>query len=236
MAKAVVFDVGGVLLVPDFEMVAAALTDVGLELDRARRDEAHYRAMFEVDEPGRRDFLAAYSIGYLGTFEIPAARYDDAADALASLLKAPAIDFWSAPVKGARETLSALSADGVPIAIVSNSDGTVESSLLRKELCQVGVGRFTAVAAIVDSALVGRSKPDGRIFEPAISALGVEPSETIYVGDSERIDVAAALDAGIAPVHFDPYRLCRHPTGHDHVVALDEVRSLISGCVSSADA
>ena len=96
------------------------------------------------------------------------------------------------------------------------------------EICQVGDGPFTSVAAIVDSTVVGVAKPDPRIFLPALAALGASPSDALYVGDSERFDVRSAELAGIRPVHFDPFQLCRNPTAHAHVDALAEVRLLLS--------
>ena len=109
------------------------------------------------------------------------------------------------------------------MAIVSNADGTVEASLKRQGLCQVGEGPLTSVEAIVDSAVVGWSKPDARIFGPALDALGVKAEESVYLGDSEKIDVRAALNAGVAPLHFDPYSLCRNPTAHRHIASLSDV-------------
>ena len=49
------------------------------------------------------------------------------------------------------------------------------------------------------SADLGFAKPDPRIFWRACESLGLEPSECLYVGDSEEIDGLGARRAGL---HF----------------------------------
>ncbi len=44
-------------------------------------------------------------------------------------------------------------------------------------------------------------------------------SEVVHVGDRVVTDVDGAHAAGIAPVHLDPYRLCR-ASDHRHVRTL----------------
>jgi len=225
---AVIFDVGGVLLVPNGSMIAATLAKAGIAFDESRLLAAHYFAIYEFDSPTPADFLLAYATGYLRALRIPEIQRAEAMSALTALMVLPAIELWSELVPGAKEALSMLSSAGVPTAIVSNSDGTVQASLLRRRLCQVGAGELTPVAAIIDSAIVGWSKPDARIFAPALETLGVDPAEAFYVGDSERIDVAGALAAGVNPVHFDPYSLCRNPAAHEHLDSLGDIASLLS--------
>jgi putative hydrolase of the HAD superfamily len=57
---------------------------------------------------------------------------------------------------------------------------------------------------IVDSHLVGLSKPDPAIFRHALGLLGVEPEEAVFVGDSYAHDALAALAAGMRAVLIDP--------------------------------
>ena len=75
------------------------------------------------------------------------------------------------------------------------------------DLCQVGPGALTEVAAIVDSSVEGVAKPDPRIFQPALDALGTDPSRTLYVGDTVHADVHGADAAGMPVVQLDPYDL-----------------------------
>jgi putative hydrolase of the HAD superfamily len=78
------------------------------------------------------------------------------------------------------------------------------------------------VAAIVDSRVFGLEKPDPRILAHALEAVGADASEATHVGDSVRSDVRGAERAGITPVHYDPYGLCR-ASDHRHVRALAEL-------------
>ena len=52
----------------------------------------------------------------------------------------------------------------------------------------------------MDSAVVGAEKPDRRIFEAALSAVGVAPAEALFVGDSLTRDMAGALALGMPHV------------------------------------
>jgi FMN phosphatase YigB (HAD superfamily) len=57
---------------------------------------------------------------------------------------------------------------------------------------------------IVDSARVGLSKPDPRIFMTAVEALGIKPACAVMVGDSLARDMAGARAAGIAHIWLTP--------------------------------
>jgi putative hydrolase of the HAD superfamily len=57
---------------------------------------------------------------------------------------------------------------------------------------------------IVDSARVGISKPDPRIFMKAAAALGIEPGRAVMVGDSLARDMVGARAAGMAHIWLTP--------------------------------
>jgi FMN phosphatase YigB (HAD superfamily) len=99
----------------------------------------------------------------------------------------------------------------VRVAVVSNSDGTVA-----EELATAGFdGLFEAV---VDSHLVGVSKPDPRIFAIALERLGVPAASTWYVGDSPHHDLRGASAAGLAQIILvDPLGLHQPRVGEDPV-------------------
>ncbi len=50
---------------------------------------------------------------------------------------------------------------------------------------------------VVDSTVVGISKPEAGIFHAALSRLGVSPEEAIYVGDTYSDDVVGAKGVGM---------------------------------------
>lgn len=83
--------------------------------------------------------------------------------------------------------------DRYRLGVVSNFYGNVAA------LCEeAGIARFFDV--ILDSARVGRMKPDPAIFHMAVEALRVEPEETIFVGDSYERDMMPARKAGMKTV------------------------------------
>jgi FMN phosphatase YigB (HAD superfamily) len=79
------------------------------------------------------------------------------------------------------------------LGLVSNFYGNLTA------VCDdVGLSAFFNV--IVDSTQVGHSKPDPRIFETALAALGVSPRDAVFVGDSLRRDMAGARGLGMSHV------------------------------------
>ena len=110
---------------------------------------------------------------------------------------------------------------------MSNSDGTAEEQLRQHRIGQVGPGEGVEVAVITDSAVVGLAKPDPRVFDSALVALGLPPERIAYVGDSVRYDVLGCEAAGIAPVHFDPYQICQSGHEHRHVETIVELLDIL---------
>lgn len=49
---------------------------------------------------------------------------------------------------------------------------------------------------VIESSVVGVRKPDPAIFRLGVKALGLEPSETIMIGDSEEKDILPAASIG----------------------------------------
>jgi HAD superfamily hydrolase (TIGR01509 family) len=83
------------------------------------------------------------------------------------------------------EALSAIHAMGIKAALVSNIHFD-----LRPELAEQGI--LDLLDAVVLSFEHGIQKPDPRMFELALDALGVTPSEAVMVGDTPRSDGGAA--------------------------------------------
>ncbi len=216
---AILLDVGGVLLVPHADPIGATL---GVSVSPEAAERAHYEGTRALDacegsQPAERDaYLEAY-VGSLGVHE------ERAVPKLQALFSASNLELWRQPVRGSIQALRQLEMAGHQLAIISNSDGTVEEQLRRGQICQVGEGLGVPVLAIIDSAVVGVSKPAAEIFRHAIDPLGVAPEGCIYIGDTVRYDVAGARAAGIRPVHFDPYSLCPAREDHDHIRHLEEL-------------
>lgn len=201
---AVLFDAGGVLVLPDPAVLAPALHPYGGTAEVARHERAHYGAMAaKARARDAEDTWASYDLAYVRLVGVPS---HDEAEAAFVLGRTRHAHLWRAPVAGARDGLAALHAAGVPIGVVSNASGQIASVLARVGICQVGAGSGVPVRVVVDSHDVGVAKPDPAIFRPALDALrGIKPGRIAYVGDSVSTDVAAARAAGMVPVLVDPY-------------------------------
>ncbi len=68
------------------------------------------------------------------------------------------------------------------------------------ELEIADLARFFSVRVL--SSQVGVKKPDARIFSAALQALGVEPTEAVYVGDNPENDLVGARNAGMRCIMF----------------------------------
>jgi putative hydrolase of the HAD superfamily len=220
---AVVFDAGGVLLLPDAEAGRAAIATLDCESTPEDWRRAHYATLPLLDQMQTIDWLAHHR-AMAALIGVPDERLDAAAALIEDVMTGAA---WVA-VPGAADALRALSGAGYQLAVVSNAWGTVAQWLEQHGVCSVEAGDLPQVATVIDSHLVGIEKPDPRIFQLAIDELGVPPERSLYVGDSIRFDVAGATRAGLHPVHLDPYGFCDGP--HRDVTDLAELTSwLVDG-------
>jgi putative hydrolase of the HAD superfamily len=223
MIEAILLDAGGVLILPDELAVASALAAVGVQIDRSLLARAHYAGIHAVDEDATTEVdWKAYNRAYVRELGITGSLAEAAREALDRAFIG--MD-WIVVVESSLRALSALASRGLGLAIVSNSDGTVERVLRETRLAQVGLGEGAEVVAVVDSHHVGVEKPDPRIFEIALEKIGVAADRAIHVGDSVRFDVAGSRAAGVRPVHLDPYGFCSLDD-HEHITSLAEVMQL----------
>jgi putative hydrolase of the HAD superfamily len=229
-------DAGGVMIFPQPDLLRPRLQQVGLSLAIASFERAHYRAMVAQDlavtPPVAGTWWREYLVGYLAACGVAEERCRDLA---AEVAAATAGRAWTHVGTGVMPGLRALASLGLPMGVVSNSDGTVQAELRRLGVCYTLDGRQpdaeqegVRVGVVIDSAVVGVAKPDPAIFSIALQALGVPTSETVlHVGDSLRYDVAGALAAGLQPVHLDPHGLCPAPDGHPHIRTLTELARIL---------
>ncbi len=219
--QAVVFDIGGVFLIPHHEPVRAALAESGLDVtpDEQAFHEAHHRGVraiaeavrdqeIEPDE-GTVDVWRTYDGAYFSTVGIADHDLGTAAAARQRQRSQGVSNVWSQPMA---ENIAAFHrlAEARPDlrrAIVSNNDGTAEQQMLEHSVCQVGPGRLPSVEVLVDSGVIGIAKPDPAIFEPVHELLPVDPANMLYIGDTFQSDVLGAEAAGMQVVQLDPYDL-----------------------------
>jgi putative hydrolase of the HAD superfamily len=94
-------------------------------------------------------------------------------------------------------TLRALCAVGLRAAVVTNGNQDQQVSKIRK----IGLEPF--LDEVFSSGMTGHAKPDPEAFLVPCRRMGVPPAKTLYVGDSQVVDVAGARGAGLQAMHLD---------------------------------
>jgi FMN phosphatase YigB (HAD superfamily) len=215
---AVLFDAGGVLVLPDPTVLGPLLSPFGGSMDVERHRRAHYAGMAAKSRADSAEHdWAAYNEVYVTTVGVEAEHVDHAAEVLDQTRTA---HLWRWPVPETLRALAVLSRAGVPMGVVSNASGQIEAELRRSGICQAGPGTGVRMRVVVDSHVVGVAKPDPAIFDHALPHFAeIERSRILYVGDSVVMDVVSATGAGLHPVLVDPY--------DDHVGAeFERIRSV----------
>jgi len=97
--------------------------------------------------------------------------------------------------EGVAEALETLHRAGVQMGVIADTHLT--GRLMRRVLAGVGLAGF--FGPIICSCDLGIQKPDGRVFERALRALGMDHSEhpaILYVGDNVGKDILGATAFG----------------------------------------
>jgi HAD superfamily hydrolase (TIGR01509 family) len=206
--RAVLFDMGGTLVHPDWERLAqvasagAGRAFVADELGRKFKemmcavDAALQRGEPPAEDTKKRNWVFRRVYRALDI--------DDATcESLSVQIDATHAErhLWSAPDAEAARVLASLKESGLRIAVISNTeDGRLE------ELLDL-VGLKSHFDFFIDSYIVGRRKPDAAIFQLALARLEIEPHEAVYVGDSYGHDALPALAIGMRAILLDPLGL-----------------------------
>lgn len=98
--------------------------------------------------------------------------------------------------------LETLRAGGLRLGLVSNA--FTPGALMRRTLDALGLASFFEVA--VFSSEIGVRKPQPRIYQAALDALGVRPDEAVFIGDRLREDVEGPGALGMRTVLSHEYR------------------------------
>lgn len=217
---AVIFDAGGVLVLPDPTVLAPLLSYFGASSETERHRRAHYAGMkAKSDADASESHWDVYDDAYVASVGVDPAERAEAAEVLG---RTRYHHTWRWVIPESRRALDRLAEADVPMGVVSNASGQIEA-MLRRHTCQVGPGRHVEMRVIVDSHVVGVAKPDPAIFDHALPAFGpLERQRIAYVGDSVTMDVAAASAAGLHPFLLDPYD-DHAGADFDRVSSLDEL-------------
>jgi HAD superfamily hydrolase (TIGR01509 family) len=126
-------------------------------------------------------------------------------------------------VPGVIPIISALKQRDMKIAIITNGLVIVQEEKIR--FC----GLEGKMDAVIISEKVGLKKPHEGIFHLALSELGISAREAVVIGDSWKLDVLGARNAGISAVWFNRYEeKCPEPGSVVEVTSLEPVEHLIS--------
>ncbi len=227
--RAVLVDVGFTITFHDGPRIASLAAEGGVQVtaesvhgaERAlRRELAHYRWPSRAESPapvGDGIRFCRRLLELAGAQAAAPQRLDAAAERVwRSHLQR---NVWSRVGAGVADALARLRGAGIRLAVVSNSEGTIERMLAE-------VGLLSCFDTVVDSWVVGLAKPDPRIFELALRHLDVPPHDAVHVGDSPAADVAGARSAGVRAALVDPFdfhEACDAPRFRDFAAFADAV-------------
>lgn len=201
---AVLFDAGGVFVLPDPTVLGPLLAYYGgaAEIEVHRR--AHYAAMAAKSRSSATEKVwSDYDAAYVIAVGVPAEHQEVAAVVLG---RTRTSYLWRWAVRENIDALRALQQMGVPVGVVSNASGQIADMLARSGVCQAGDGRHVPVRCVIDSHVVGVAKPDPAIFDHALAHFADIPRERVaYVGDSVTMDVEGARAAGLQAFLLDPH-------------------------------
>jgi HAD superfamily hydrolase (TIGR01662 family) len=213
--RAVLIDAGFTLVSYDGARIAQIVAGMGLAVDAQALEgtEASMRAeLAEHDWPQQPDSGAPPAGGarfFRRVLELASGGSIDphTVEAAAELIWKHHLgaNLWSRPLPGVVAALESLNKAGLRLAVVSNSEGTLTALLERMDFAR-------HFQAIVDSWVVGVTKPDPRIFQAALDRLDVPAAEAVMVGDSIKADILGAQAAGILAALIDPCDLYREVT------------------------
>jgi HAD superfamily hydrolase (TIGR01549 family) len=192
-----IFDAGGVLVFPNFELLAEIANRVGIETSAQEIAAQHAQLFRDFDEQVARHHQFPAIQYFLDLFKrvTPSIEKVQAALELTSEAEKEK-HLWATTQPWVKEALRKLKGRGYKMAVISNSEGIVE-----KILQDLGLRKNFEI--VIDSFVVGVEKPDSRIFEIALNRLGWDRSETIYFGDIFYVDVWGANQAGLGAIHLD---------------------------------
>jgi len=232
--RAVFFDLGGTLF--SYASINAHFDRVLLDMARGRGVEAPleelrraYRAAMARTMASwatrpyylHRDLFSEAHVQFLRSIGVAAEPDDeDVRLSQARVLGEPEV----VPRPDAVETLAALRARGLHVAVVSNIDDDQLAAIWGR------LGLAELVDAVTTSEEARSCKPDERIFRLALEKAGGPPPETVvFVGDSPWHDVAGANALGMTSVLIGGPPPEGAPRPHHVIGTLRELLAIASG-------
>lgn len=183
--------------------IAEALASNAIEVDPAVVEKAHtavWTRCHELYWSRDLDIPTSTQIEHL-LEALDAGHRSELVEALEEIYAGAMLEHPPSLVSGAREILQWCRGNGLRIGLVSNT-GRTPGRVLRTLLERLEVA--SSFDAMIFSNEVGWCKPRPEIFARLTEMLGVDPEETVFVGDNPHADVAGAAAAGMRAILFDP--------------------------------
>jgi len=180
----------------------AAAVDEAVALWVALEEEHYHRYLAgELDYRGQRRARVRGFLAARGSADADDLAQDDAAtDAWFGGYLTGYEASWRA-LPGAHEALDEIARrhPGVRFGIVTNGERSQQEPKI------AAAGLADRLSPVICSGDLGFTKPDPRIFRLACREAGVEPCDTVMVGDRLRTDALGGADAGLAGgIWLDP--------------------------------
>ena len=232
--QAVLFDLGSTLIYFD-----AAWPEVVLEMNQALLKALHEAGYNDLDQGFILDFRARlrevqsqadhefreFTMGDLLSGLLQERGYPAPDDrAILNVLKsmfAVSEAHWKAE-PDAIPTLELLRRRGYRLAIVSNAGDDADVQML---IDNAGIRPYFDY--IITSAAAGVRKPNPRIFNMALEALGIGPHQAVMIGDLLEADVLGAHNAGLPGIWISRRASPNSALAHDGTIVPDaEIKTL----------
>jgi putative hydrolase of the HAD superfamily len=185
--RAIIFDYGNVISLPqppsDVERMAFVL---GLPLDRFRERYWRFRLSYDRAELNGESYWASVVDGQGVTID---------RDRLARILALDG-ESWAHPNEKTLEWARQLKREGYGVALLSNMPLAVSDYLNRN------CSWLAVFEQRIFSWAVGSAKPETRIYQCCLDALGLRPEETLLLDDRPE-NVNAGSELGMHSLVFD---------------------------------
>ena len=190
--KAIVFDMGGVLIDLDYDRCVAAYKALGFEEICDYLDPCHQKGIYGDMESGKASEDEFYDF-FLSKCHTGTTRAD---------IDACMKSFYDGPSEKTGSLLRGLKQKGYGIYMLSNNN-PIMMRICDSDFKKVGIG----ISDFFDQAFISSSmkmmKPDAAIFNEAIRRIGLKAEELLFIDDSP-VNVEAARKSGMNAILYTP--------------------------------
>lgn len=190
--KAIVFDMGGVLIDLDYDRCVAAYKALGFEEICDYLDPCHQKGIYGDMESGKASEDEFYDF-FLSKCHTGTTRAD---------IDACMKSFYDGPSEKTGSLLRGLKQKGYGIYMLSNNN-PIMMRICDSDFKKVGIG----ISDFFDQAFISSSmkmmKPDSAIFNEAIRRIGLKAEELLFIDDSP-VNVEAARKSGMNAILYTP--------------------------------